>query len=107
MMKGLELPMNMIVVILIAVLVLVVLGAFFAGQTGGGIDSINRQNAFGSACTRFRTIENCANANFETSYIKPGDTKKVFFLELCTIMGYSASSGDNSCAKACGCVITP
>ena len=51
--KGLELPINMIVIIAIAVLVLVVIAAYFASQTGGGFQSINDLKALGDGCQKW------------------------------------------------------
>ena len=49
--KGISLPINMIVILAIAVLVLVVVAAFFVLQVGAGGQTINDQTAWGNGCS--------------------------------------------------------
>ena len=62
-MKGLELPLNMIVLIIIAVLVLVVVAAFFAGYIGTGQNSIAASAAFSTGCNTLRQVYSCNSAS--------------------------------------------
>ncbi len=104
-MKGMELPINMIVVVLIAVLVLVTVSTFLAGQLGGGTGSINLEGVFSAECNKLRTFHNCADTNFVvTGYTAPGKTAgtPTYFSELCTLKGYSPAE----CLIACGCKTT-
>lgn len=112
-MKGLELPINMIVVVAIAVLVLVVVAAFFAGQIGGGTNSINVENAFTQGCTKLRSLYNCDPATISSinvlNFAPPGQpvltTGYPFSTAsngICSLKGYI---NDQECARACGCQV--
>ncbi len=48
--KGISLPINMIVILAVAILVLVVISAFFVLQAGGSQRTINDQTAWSSGC---------------------------------------------------------
>jgi hypothetical protein len=63
--KGLELPVNMIIVIAIAVLVLVVISAYFASQTTGGFDTVAANQAVTSACGAWLST-NCETGSLDT-----------------------------------------
>ena len=110
--KGLELPINMIVVIAIAVLVLVVVAAFFAGRLGGGSDEIALNAAFNNGCNTLRFAEQCdpariGNVNVR-GYTPPGQTPNTNgwpFLDgsadsICARKGYTDAA---QCARVCGC----
>ena len=114
-MKGLELPINMIVVVAIAVLVLVVVAAFFAGQLGGGVDTIALENAFSSGCNNLRAIYNCDPAVITSgtlkvlNYAPAGHQISEYtasggypFSGICTAKNYAPGV---VCAKACGCAL--
>ncbi len=108
--KGMELPINMIVVVLIAVLVLVTIGAFLAGQLGSGQGSIKLEQAFGEGCQKLRSSWNCADLNFEVSYQKQGSASLTTpFSEICQLKGLTTaiSNDPGTCVKACGCNIAP
>ena len=49
--KGISLPINMVVILAIAVLVLVVVAAFFVLQLGGSQTTINDQTAWSTGCS--------------------------------------------------------
>ncbi len=115
--KGLELPINMIVVIAIAVLVLVVVAAFFAGRLGGGSDEIALNAAFNNGCNTLRFAEQCNPSNIGNvkvrGYAPPGvDASQYtdgwpFFGGtdgICQRKGYSTES---QCARVCGCTTGP
>ena len=111
--KGLELPINMIVVIAIAVLVLVVVAAFFAGRLGGGSDEIALNSAFNNGCNTLRFAHSCDVNSMSTirvrGYAPPG--------QAVTSDGWPFSGGTDSicqrkgyfndadCARVCGCAI--
>src|SRR3989338_2522528 len=109
--KGLELPINMIVVIAIAVLVLVVVAAFFAGRLGQGTNDINLQSAFGTGCNALRSSYNCAgDLSFMVNYQESGSTNtQTSFARICLLSGYADTSSyaAGSCKKACGCAAPP
>lgn len=108
--KGLSLPIEMIVIIAIAMLVLVVVAAFFVGGFGGG-NAVTIEAAFQSGCNRLR-LENC-NYDGISSMTIPG--YKVFgdsittgtpqdavtMQKICDLKKYSSIL----CARACGCPV--
>lgn len=97
----------MIIVIAIAVLVLVVVSAFFAGQTGGGFQSIGLEQAFTQGCGALRSAYDC-NPNFVASVNIPGyktgatDTSTHHLGEICERKGITTNE---ACARACGCAV--
>ena len=107
--KGMELPINMIVVVLIAVLVLVTVGAFLAGQLGGGVGQIGLEQAFGEGCQKLRSVYNCARDATVTitSYTpqgRPAGSGADFFNDICTAKGFGVDR--ELCAVQCGCART-
>lgn len=105
--KGMELPINMIVVVLIAVLVLVTVGAFLT-QNMSQTSAFGLEQAFGDGCLKLRNSYSCASLNFPVKYQKQGDTNPTTtFSEVCVLKGYEATltNEPNSCARACGCTI--
>src|SRR3989338_4007236 len=104
-MKGLELPINMIVIVAIAVLVLVVVAAFFAGQLSGGINTIGASAAYGCDSLQVSNIKiigyNPYNVPVTAGTQYVGET----LLTACQ-QNFKQSSMDNTaCARACGCGI--
>ena len=102
-----ELPINMIVVVLIAVLVLVTVSVFLVGQLGGGTGAINLESAFTKGCSQLTNpvLQNCdPNTAFTVNgYTAPGKTPGTpanFFTEICPAKGYGTPT---VCARACGC----
>ncbi|MEM7819408.1 MAG: hypothetical protein QXD48_01100 [Candidatus Aenigmatarchaeota archaeon] len=99
-MKGLELPISMIVVIAVAVLVLVVIAVFFTGQTALQTETIKVQNALSTGCQKLRTLYNCVgDLDFTVGYIEPGRTEEATFKRICELNKYSVVE----CKKYCGC----
>ena len=99
----------MIVVIAIAVLVLVVVAAFFAGRIGSGTGDINLEAAFAQGCNNLRSIHNCAVSEISLitvqGYLPQGTSATQYpngypFGGVCTAKGFSALA---ECAVACGC----
>jgi hypothetical protein len=109
--KGMELPVNMIIIIAIAVLVLVVIAAFFANQTGTGFNSIQVENAFSSACGQLRSVYSCTQAGMAEVQIKARlkstdtETSTYNVNELCALKNLPTTTvnGVNACLRACGC----
>lgn len=109
-MKGMELPINMIVVVAIAVLVLVVTAGFFGGFLTGNINSIELEQAYNSACSQLRNTKNCVareTASIEVQIKVPGETviQKTNLLKLCEKLNKGADSTGVTCARSCGCQI--
>lgn len=102
-MKGLSLPINMIVVLAIAVLVLVVVAAFFVSGGGGSIGSINDQSALGQGCGILRQ-RGCTDATSDVKirgynpYGCPATAPSSGYTGSCT--GYDAGNGA-TLATAC------
>ncbi len=57
-MKGLELPINMIVVIVVALIVLIAVAAFFTGSLDSGKTAMDAQQKWQSACSAIK-MRNC------------------------------------------------
>lgn len=85
--KGLELPLNMIVLIIIAVLVLLVIGAYFAINTGEQFGTVNDVTARETGCAQWRATQCSTNPDYTQI----------------TIEGYTVGSNDaqGTLADAC------
>ncbi len=97
MQKGLEMPVNMIIVIAIAVLVLVALSGFFGGQFFSGSDQIGSQKSFADGCNALRNSNNCDHTKINSMNI---DGKG--FGGICIGNGFSDTV---QCARGCGCTV--
>ena len=97
MQKGLEMPINMIIVIAIAVLVLVAIFGFFGGQFFSGSDQISSQKLFADGCAVLRNSHSCDQAKI--NMITIGGKS---FGSVCNGNGFSDTA---QCAKACGCAV--
>lgn len=96
--KGLSMPINTIIILALALLVLIVISAFFLG--GMNTDSVNIEKGFSDGCTKLTTAKNCVVAeipNIITSYKVNSANKNLH--EVCDLKGMD----DADCAKACGC----
>ena len=100
-MKGISLPVNAIVIIAIAILVLTVVAAFFVGGVGPGMQTITLEQAFTKGCDSLVRGNNCDKTKISsiivTGYPATGDT--IPFNQVCAQKGYDI----DSCARACGC----
>ncbi len=106
--KGLELPLNMIVLIAIAVLVLVVVAAYFASQTGQGFQTINDLQALNTGCQLW--LSNGCSGSADTIIIrdyKPlAATTDQALSVACERNGLDATTGltrSGACGRRCGC----
>ncbi|MBI4014504.1 MAG: hypothetical protein HY365_00965 [Candidatus Aenigmarchaeota archaeon] len=108
-MKGSSLPVNTIVVVAIAILVMMVIGGFFALNVGQGVNTIELNNAITNACNVLRTTYNCnvgSLASVEVQFKELGqESENPTSLErLCTLSGLSAGADfAKQCAAKCGC----
>lgn len=102
-MKGLELPINVIVVVALAVLVLVVISAFFLSNFFGGAGTIDEAAAFTTGCGSLRAL-GCRPADVNnvciTGYSENAEDKGLGYL--CIKRGADDTA---KCAKLCGCVV--
>ncbi|MFZ3077648.1 MAG: hypothetical protein WA139_04290 [Candidatus Aenigmatarchaeota archaeon] len=64
--KGMELPINTLVVVAIAVIVILAIAAFFMGGFGGSSKDIQNRQAFLNACSAW-TQSGCNNADYDSS----------------------------------------
>ena len=111
-MRGLELPINMIVVIAIAVLALTVIAAFFTGSIGKGINTFEVEQAWGKACNLAKSVYSCdgttdfniAGYKITGDSITSGGTtdQGVPFSTVCRLKGQDATVL-KKCYDFCGC----
>ncbi len=87
--KGLELPINMLVIIAIAVLILVVVALFFTGFFGEKSGAINLAVAYSNACETYRSVYNCGRDSTSIGFtvvgyqIPGGGTGNARFIDVC------------------------
>ena len=103
-MKGLSLPINTIVIILIAFLVLLVVAALFSGMFSDTEIKMKRQSAINQACQELRSLYGCDKAKMSSVTVKHQDIgdkspKDYSLARLCDLMGYD----EDKCYKTCGC----
>ena len=109
-MKGLELPINIIVIIAVAVLVFTVIAAFFTGALSQGVNTIAVENAFQKGCQLAKTVESCNSISFPVSGyrqtekgIQEDPAGSVQFSWLCGLKG--AANDQTKCLRLCGCAV--
>ncbi len=76
--KGLSLPINLIVILAIAILVMVVVAAFFVMSTGSTFSGISDQQAWNSGCSMAK-LRGCIESDFGSTtplYVDGYDPKK-------------------------------
>lgn len=110
--KGISLPINMVVILAVAVLVLVVVAAFFVLQTGQSGQTIRDQDAWASGCAN-AIAQGCPLSAFETGsgkglyisrYDPNGDDPKAGSgASQCNSVNFDDLSGcsDDTLRKAC------
>lgn len=105
-MKGMELPVSMIVVIAVAVLVLVAVIAFFVSGFSNSSNSISQEQAFVTGCNNLRSIYSCnpdsVNSVSIPGYKPSGSSSNGCLAQLCSIKG---ARDTIKCAQLCGCPI--
>ena len=116
-MRGISLPINAIVIVAIAILVLVVISAFFSGVLIPSTIEIERDNALGKACQSWGTLYNCNEAGFSAKTTMHQDAaddapRKYSVKDLCEKIGLYETdlSGDiesyEACCLRCGCPVS-
>ena len=98
-MNGISLPINTIVIVAIAVLVLVVISAFFGGWFIFNTLTIERENAMSTACQNWRELYNCEPSAVHSAtalHKEPGQADAVAYTvgKLCEVMGLVADGSD-------------
>jgi hypothetical protein len=98
--KGIELPINILVIIAVAVIVLLaVVALFIIGFKPSS--NISAESAFSEGCRT--VVYNCGIdlTTITTSFTEPGKTSADNMRALCIYLG--KGSGDVTCRTACGC----
>ena len=97
--KGLALPIEMIVIVAVALIVLVVVAAFFAAQFGTGANTIELQQAKSKACGALLSAYNCDPNAVNTIKITLSDGTSMTLMQLCQKEGITTKEACvNSCA---------
>lgn len=91
-MKGMELPISTVVILAVAVLVLIVVTAFFLSQSGSQFRTIDAQNKFNRLCGTIK-----CNSQ-QLSAINKGSE----FYKACQEL-YGSDISPARCLLACGC----
>ena len=96
-MKGISLPMNAIIIVAIAALVLVAFGAFFITNTGGTMSDADAQRVFAGGCVQY-----CKPDLYQT-FLSAYDAAQndYNFIIACKKLGYGDSQHVNSCLERC------
>ncbi len=93
-MKGMELPISTVVIVAVAVLVMVVVSAFFLSQSGYQFGEIDTRSRFSQLCTTMKcTVEQSRKIADDSDFYKT-----------CQEL-YGASIQKIYCLQACGCKI--
>ncbi len=101
--KGVSLPINMIIIMIIAVLALLVIIAFFMPGWFGQTGSIDVETAFNRGCNTLATLRGC-DADAVEDIIIPGfdhdrNNEDDSLLEVCQLKAVVSSNED--CAHLC------
>ena len=108
-MKGVQLPISAMIIVILAILVLVLITSFILSSVPSSELEIKRENAFKTACITLQQIYNCEMTKMSEScafHSEPGQTEdRKYCLKsdgnsLCKIKGYT---DDEQCLKLCGC----
>ena len=101
-MKGLELPMNTLIIVIIAVIVLLAVIVLFFG-VWTGIWTIDINTAKSKACTIF-VANGCDMNKIDDEVVKDFPTKgaKSSLKDICIKLEII---DDNACARSCGCSV--
>ncbi len=107
--KGISLPINLIVILAIAILVMVVVAAFFVGVFGPSTAGISLDKSLSEACQKWRTLYACADtakSEVKALYQAPSEASPTehTVLDLCTKKGWlTGPGGVDECKRGCGC----
>lgn len=114
-MKGISLPINTIVVVAIAILVLMVMAGFFSLNVGSGINTIQLNSAISSACNVLTSTYNCDPNRLDDAKARiklPGQSEETSVplydgsqTSLCVLAGVDPGNAEavNQCLSKCGC----
>jgi len=103
-MRGLQLPLNAVVVLLISIFVAMAVGSFFIFSSGQQTASTEAQQIYATSCQQF-----CKNGFITTVEVVDTVVPDKKFLQACKINGVQAGIYDSEsatyCIKACPCEI--
>ena len=95
--KGMSMPVNVIIVVAIAVMALVALGSFFFLASSGSISDTDAQRVFGLGCAQY--CKSDLYQTFQGAYTASQRDKQ--FVAACTKLGYGDKDHVNRCLQAC------
>jgi len=99
--KGIELPVNAVIIIALAIFVLLMLAAFF-GKSSGELDQTQVTSAFNQGCSQLSSSYNCDYEKvneIKTSLVINGQAKTL--LEVCRMSFNNPSMSALKCKFAC------
>lgn len=111
-MKGIELPISLIVIIAIAVLVLVILAGFFSGYFFRQSSGVGLEAAFQDACGRLISVYRCSSAatdlaaikvNYQATGAAAATPTPLFQAGATSICSEKGITDLASCRRQCGC----
>jgi hypothetical protein len=99
--KGIELPVNSVIIIALAIFVLLMLAAFF-GKSGGEIDKTQVNTAFNQGCSQLSSSYACDYTrvnDVKTSLVVNGQAKSL--LDVCRMSFNDPAMSAFKCKKVC------
>jgi hypothetical protein len=99
--KGIELPVNAVIIIALAIFVLLMIAAFFSGS-GKSINSAQINTAFNEGCSQLSSSYSCDYTKLDqikTSIIENGQAKNL--LEVCRMSFNNPTMSALKCKNAC------
>jgi hypothetical protein len=99
--KGIELPVNSVIIIALAIFVLLMLAAFF-GKSGSELDQTQVNTAFNQGCSQLSSSYNCDEtkvSEVKTSLVVSGQAKSL--LDVCRMSFNNPSMSALKCKFAC------
>jgi hypothetical protein len=106
-MKGISLPINVIIVVAVAALVFAVIGFFFLTSTGGQISRTDAQAIFNDGCLTLCN-DPCESSGILSRFGKGKRTElHTKFIKACVALGYAPNEtmdmyDADACLAACG-----
>lgn len=95
--KGISLPINVMIVVAIAVVAIVAIGAFFFSASFGTISDTEAQRVFSTGCARY--CQSDLYSTFKGAYDASRSDPQ--FVAACTRLGYGDNLHVNRCLEAC------
>jgi len=99
--KGIELPVNSVTIIALAIFVLLMIAAFFA-KSGSDIDKTQINTAFNQGCSQLSSAYNCDHeklTDLKTSLVINGQSKTL--LDVCRMRFNNPTMSAFKCMRAC------